>query len=120
MNTKSQVDFDRLCQLDVLDETEEDKTISWRWCIEYCKEKGDDSNSNHKGLVDWNDINKTKSWVNYFALRLSNPKPIISFSRNNNFLDMMPFCHLTQYFRSNTAVDIARIHKVSTSSKGIK
>jgi hypothetical protein len=32
----------------------------------------------------------------------------------------MPFCHLIQYCRSNTAVDIARILKVSTSPAGIK
>jgi intein-encoded DNA endonuclease-like protein len=32
----------------------------------------------------------------------------------------MPFCHITQYCRSNTAVDIARILKVSTSPAGIK
>jgi hypothetical protein len=32
----------------------------------------------------------------------------------------MPFCQLTQYCRSNTAVDIARILKVSTSPAGIK
>jgi hypothetical protein len=32
----------------------------------------------------------------------------------------MPFCHLTHYCRSNTAVDIARILKVSTSPAGIK
>jgi hypothetical protein len=32
----------------------------------------------------------------------------------------MPFCHLTQYCRSNTAVDITRILKVSTSPTGIK
>jgi hypothetical protein len=32
----------------------------------------------------------------------------------------MPFCHLTQYYRSNTAIDIARIRKVSTSPAGIK
>jgi hypothetical protein len=32
----------------------------------------------------------------------------------------MPFCHLTQYCRSNTAVDIARILKVSSSPAGIK
>jgi hypothetical protein len=32
----------------------------------------------------------------------------------------MPFCHLTQYCRSSTAVDIARILKVSTSPAGIK
>jgi hypothetical protein len=32
----------------------------------------------------------------------------------------MPFCHLTQYCRSNTAVDIARILKISTSPASIK
>jgi hypothetical protein len=32
----------------------------------------------------------------------------------------MPFYHLTQYCRSNTAVDIARILQVSTSPAGIK
>jgi hypothetical protein len=58
--------------------------------------------------------------VNYFALTLSNPKPIISFAKNNNLIDKMPFCHLTQYCRSNTAVDIASIFKVSTSPAGIK
>jgi hypothetical protein len=58
--------------------------------------------------------------VNYFALSLSNPKLIISFVRNNNLLDKMPFCHLTQYCMSETAVDIARILKVSTSPAGIK
>jgi hypothetical protein len=57
---------------------------------------------------------------NDFALSLSYPKPIISFARNNKLLDKMPFCHLTQYCRSKTAVDIARIIKVSTSPVGIK
>jgi hypothetical protein len=72
--------------------------------------------------VEWNDvdINKTKSWVNYFALSLSNPKPIISFARKINLLHKMSSCHLTQYCRSNTAVHIARILKVSTSPAGIK
>jgi hypothetical protein len=70
--------------------------------------------------VEWNDINKTNSWVNYFASSLSNPKPAISFARNNNISDKMPFCHLNQYCSSNTAVDIARILKVSTSPAGIK
>jgi hypothetical protein len=58
--------------------------------------------------------------VNYFALSLSNPKPIISFVRSNKLLHKIPFCHLTQYCRSNTAVDIVRILKVSTSPAGIK
>jgi hypothetical protein len=121
MNTKSQIDFDRLPQLHMLDNTEEDNDISWECCklVDCCKEKGDDHSSNHKCVVEWNNINKSKSWVNYFTLSLSDPKPIISFLRNNNLLDKMPFCHLTQYCRSNTEVDIARILKVSTSLAGI-
>jgi hypothetical protein len=96
--------------------------MSWECCkvIDYCKEKGDVNSSNHKCLVKWNDINRTKSWVNCFVLSLSYPKPIISFARNNNLLDKMPFCHLTQYCRSNMSVDIARILKVSTRTAGIK
>jgi hypothetical protein len=122
MNTKSQIDFDRLLQLHMLDKTEEDNDMSWECCklVEYCKEKGDVNSSNHKCLVEWNDVNKNKSLVKYFALSLSNSKPIISFSRNNNLLDKMPFYHLTQYCRSNTAVDIASIPKVSTSPACIK
>jgi hypothetical protein len=42
--------------------------------------------SNHTCLVEWNDINKNESLVNYFALSLSNPKPIITFARNNDLL----------------------------------
>jgi hypothetical protein len=88
--------------------------------VDYCKEKGDVNSSNHKCLVERNDVNKNKSWVNYFALSLSNPKSIISFARNNSLLDKMPLCCLTQYCRSNMAVDIARILMVSTSPAGIK
>jgi hypothetical protein len=77
--TESQVDFDCLIQLHMFDNNELDKDMSWECCkvVDYCKEKGDDHSSNHKCLVEWNDINKTKSWVNYFASSLSNPKPII-------------------------------------------
>jgi hypothetical protein len=122
LNTKSQIDFDRLLQLNMLDNTEEDNYMSWEChkVVDYCKEKGDVNSSNHKCLVEWTDINKKISSVNYFALSLSNPKPIISFAINNNLLDKMPFCHLTHYCRSNAAVDIARILKVSTSPSGIK
>jgi hypothetical protein len=47
--------------------------------------------------------------MNGFVLNLSDSKHIISFARNN----------LTQFCRSNTEVDIARILKVSTSPAGI-
>jgi hypothetical protein len=79
------VDFDRLLQLHLLDQTEEDNDMSWEChkIVDYFKETGDVNSSNHKCLVEWNDINKTKSWVNYFALILSNHKPIISFAMSN-------------------------------------
>jgi hypothetical protein len=114
MNTKSQPDFDRLLQLHMLDQTEEDNDMSWEFhkVVDCCKEKGDVNSSNHKCLVEWNDINVTNSWVNCFALCVDNPSLIISFARNNNLLDKMPFCHLIQYFSSNTVLDIARILKV--------
>jgi hypothetical protein len=41
MNTKSQVDFDRLLQLNMLDMTEDENEMSCECCkvIGYCKEK---------------------------------------------------------------------------------
>jgi hypothetical protein len=111
LNIKSQVDFDRLLKLNLLGKAEEYKDMPWgcHEVVDFYKEKGDISSSNHNCLVvvKWNDINKTKSLVNYFALSLSNPKPIIVFARKNNLLNKIPFCHLTQYCRSNMAVDIA-------------
>jgi hypothetical protein len=47
LNTKSQVDFE-YCKV-----------------VDYCKEKGDDHSSSHKCLVEWNNINETKSWVSF-------------------------------------------------------
>jgi hypothetical protein len=46
----------------MLDNTEEDNNMSWVCyrVVDYYKEKGDVNSSNHKGLVEWNDINKTK------------------------------------------------------------
>jgi hypothetical protein len=63
LNTKYEVDFDHFIQLHMLDKTEEDDDLSWECCkvIGYCRQKGDDHNSNHKCLVEWNDIIKTKS-----------------------------------------------------------
>jgi hypothetical protein len=63
LNTKSQVDFDFLLQLNMLDKTEDDNDLSWECCkvFDYCKEKGDVNSSNHKCLVEWNDVNKNKS-----------------------------------------------------------
>jgi hypothetical protein len=39
LKTKSQLDFDRLLQLHMLDNTEEDKDMSWECCkeVDYCK-----------------------------------------------------------------------------------
>jgi hypothetical protein len=54
MNTKSQVDFDRLLKLHMLDQTEEDNDMSWEChkVIDYCKEKEDVNSSSHKYLME--------------------------------------------------------------------
>jgi hypothetical protein len=41
LNTKYQFDFDRLLQLHMLNNTEEDNDMSWEYCkvVDYCKEK---------------------------------------------------------------------------------
>ena len=84
MGSKSQAEFDRLRQLHVLDMTEDDKDKSWECTkvIKYFEEIGRNTSTNHKCLVEWNDINRSQSWVNFFALSLSNPTPVISFARN--------------------------------------
>jgi hypothetical protein len=53
MNTKSQIDFDRLLQLHMLDQTEEDNDMSWEChkVVDYCKEKGDVNSSNHNLMI---------------------------------------------------------------------
>jgi hypothetical protein len=65
LNTRSQVDFDRLLQLHMLDYIEEDNDMSWEChkVVNYHKEKGYVNSSNLKCLIEWNDvdINKIKS-----------------------------------------------------------
>jgi Reverse transcriptase (RNA-dependent DNA polymerase) len=74
--------------------------------------------TNHNCLVEWNDISKSQSWVNFFALSLSNPTPIISFARKHNLLDKMAFQHLVHYCKARTSA--AKIHKASASSTSVK
>jgi hypothetical protein len=96
MKPKSQSDLDWLRQLHILDKTEDDLDESWE-CTEvlkYCEDSGMDMSTNHNCQVEWNDINKSESWVNFFALSLSNPTPIISFTRKYNLLDIMAFQYL--------------------------
>jgi hypothetical protein len=42
-----------------------------------------------------------------FELSLGNPTPIISYSQTNKVIDKMTFCHLGQYYKSNTEVEMA-------------
>jgi hypothetical protein len=71
-------------------------------------------------LVEWNDMNKSKLWVNFFSLSLSNPTPIISFERENDYLDKISFCHLVQYCKSKPSTIIAKAHKVSVNTTDIE
>jgi ribonuclease P protein component len=72
--------------------------------------------TNHNCLVEWNDINKLQPWVNFFALSLNNPTPIIWFARKRNLLDKMSFQQLVHYCKARTLTDNIKIHKPSPSS----
>jgi hypothetical protein len=62
----------------MLDMSEDDKDRSWECTkvLKYCEEKGVDGNTNYNCLVELNKTNKSQSWVNFFAVSVSNPKPI--------------------------------------------
>jgi hypothetical protein len=95
--------------------SEDDKDKSWECTkvLKYCEETGINTSTNHKCLVEWNDINKSQSWVNFFVISLSHPTPVITFARNQTLLDRIPFCHLIQYCKTKTPMEISRVYKAS-------
>jgi hypothetical protein len=62
-----------------------DLVIADQWTEPYCEDIGMNTSTNHKCLVEWNDINKPQSWVDFFALSFSHPTPVIAFARNQTF-----------------------------------
>jgi hypothetical protein len=112
----SQTKFDYLKQSHTLKITEDDRDRSWEFpkILKYSDEKGVDGNTSHNYLVEWNDMNKRKSWVNFFALSLRNSLPNISFACKKEYLENMHFCHLIQlmqYCKSKPSIIIAKIQK---------
>jgi hypothetical protein len=61
--------------------------------IKYCDDKEADVITRHNCSLEWNYMNKTQSWINFFALCLGNPMPIISCTRSNTLLQKTPFRH---------------------------
>jgi hypothetical protein len=111
-----------LCQLHVLNKIEDDLDESWECTkvIKSCEYSGMDMSTNHYCLVEWDNMNKSQSWVNFFALCLSNPTLVFLFARKHNLLHKMPYQHLVNYRKVEIPVDTARIHKVSTLLSNIK
>jgi hypothetical protein len=82
MESKSQSQLDYLRQLHVLDRIEDDQSWECVKVLKYSDDNGVESSVQHKYLVEWNDLNNSESWVNFFALCPSNPTPIILFTRD--------------------------------------
>jgi hypothetical protein len=101
--------------------TEDERAMSQECfkVVDYCKEKGDNNRSNQKCLVECNNVINTKSCVDFSALSFSNLTPINFFERSHNILNNIPYCCLTQYCRSSTAVDIAKKHYLLPIPAGI-
>ena len=80
--------------------------------FKYNHDREENDGSQHNCLVEWNNINKTQSWVNFFALSLNDQTPIIAFSRKSNVLHKLQFRHLVKYCKSKREVKISRVQKV--------
>ena len=67
MNSKSKIDFDCLRNLHILDMVEEGEDTSWKCSrmLEYHEDRGGDEIHHLNCLVEWDDMNKTQSWVNF-------------------------------------------------------
>jgi hypothetical protein len=65
-------------------------------------------------------MNKSQSWLNFFALSLRNLTTIMSFVRKNDFLDKITFCHLIQDCKSKPSTIIAKAQNVSSNTAIIK
>jgi hypothetical protein len=118
--SKSKHAFEYLRQIRILDKIEDDKSWKCVKVLKYSEDKGVDDSVQYKYLVKWNDINNSTSWVNFFALCLSDPTPIRSFARDQKLLDKSPFCHLIPYCKVKPPMNIAKIHNVSSSSTTVK
>jgi hypothetical protein len=72
---------------------------------------GEENDGHHLNcLVEWSNINKSQSWLNFFALSLS----------SNNLLHKMPFLHLVKYCMSKTELEKTRLYKSTANPVSIK
>jgi hypothetical protein len=78
-NSQSQLEY--LRQLHILDKAEDEKSWECVKILNYSEEKDSSNSVQYKCQGEWNDLNKLQSCVNFFALCLSNPTPVISFVR---------------------------------------
>jgi hypothetical protein len=117
LESKLQCQLDHLRQLHVLDKNVDGHDRSWE-CIKvlsYSEERTADDNVNHRCLVEWNDLNKSQSWVNFFALCLSNPTPVVFFTKEHQLLDRSPFSHLIPYCKPKASLKMSKAFIASSS-----
>jgi hypothetical protein len=122
MEPKLQCQLDHLRQLHILDKIEGDHDRSWECSkvLKYSEEKTVDGSVDHKCLVEWNDLNKSQSWVNFFALCLSNPTPVISFAKEHQLLDKPPFYNLIPYCKSKLSTNVSKACNVLSNPTTVK
>jgi hypothetical protein len=122
LEPKVQCQFDHMRELHVLDKNEDGHDRSWE-CIKvlkYSEERTADFDIDHRCLVEWNDLNRSQSWVNFFALCLSKRTPIISFAKDHKLLEKSPFCHIIPNCKSKPSLNMSKACNVSTIPTTIK
>jgi hypothetical protein len=110
LEPKPQCQLDHLRQLHILDKLEDGYDSSWE-CIKvlkYAKERTAVDGVYHRHLLEWNDLNKSKSLLKFFVVCLNNPTPIISLAREHTLLNKPPFFNLIPYCISKPYLNMSK------------
>jgi hypothetical protein len=88
-----QVDFVFLSNLRLLDKAEEYGDTAWQ-CLKMLKYIDNVGAIDGHQNAEWNNFNKTQSWINISPFSLSNHTLIISFASTKNIIHKMPLYYL--------------------------
>ena len=68
----------------------------------------------------FNDLNKSSSWVDMFALAMQDPIPILKYAHAQHLTSKGPFKVLTKYCVGEAPSDYARVFKAKTKPGSVK
>ena len=120
----TQNELDRLKYLQALDnENDEEDPDNALWHCEQVvgfRAKTGKKGTQYEVKCQWKDPNKSKSWVDFYALALQDPIPILRYARKHHLLDQRPFKSLSRYCTGDAPSHLARAFKAKTKPSAPK